>query len=308
MLIPEHGRPVGTVGGGALEHSVIETAGDVLKDEQPRFEGFELTNDDPDQEGGICGGSTRVLIEPYTPSVRDLWAAVDLENLREPGIIVITEVAGNEILQVRRYVTRSESAAHDYPETLKESVEQVWRLGESCTLSKPEGFYLIQLIRPFPVLHIFGAGHVGRAVAQFAHLIDCDVIVYDDREDLANREYFPHAKRIVVKSFADVLEGAEISSHDFVVVMTRGHRNDLELLKMLLTMEIRYLGLLSSERKWSVFSKVLKEEGYSQELIDTVHAPVGLEIASETVPEIAVSIIAQIIQTMRIAAGSGQTG
>ncbi len=113
MLIPKHGRPVGTVGGGALEHSVIETAGDVLKDEQPRFQDFELTNDDPDQEGGICGGSTRVLIEPFTPLLRDLWASVDLENLREPGIIVITEVVGNEILQVRRYVTRSESAVND---------------------------------------------------------------------------------------------------------------------------------------------------------------------------------------------------
>jgi xanthine dehydrogenase accessory factor len=301
MLVPEHGQPLGTVGGGSLEHSVIETARTVLKNEQPRFLSFELTNDNPDQEAGICGGTTRILIEPYTPSLRDLWVAADLEDVHESGIIVITEVAGSDAPQVRRYLTTSDSGVINYPETLQESVAQVWHRGESRSVSTPAGFYLIQLMRPFPILHIFGAGHVGRAVAQLAHLIDWDVIVYDDREDHANREYFPHARRIVVKPFADILDGAQIASLDCAVVTTRGHRGDLQLLRQLLTMEIRYLGLMSSQRKWSVLSNVLKEEGYAQEIIDTVHAPVGLEIASETVPEIAVSIVAQIIQTMRTA-------
>ena len=143
MLVTEHGRPRGTIGGGAIEQAVIDVAHVVLQDGQPRFRGFDLTSDDPDQEVGICGGSTRILIEPYTPSLRDLWTAVDLANLREPGIILITEVVGDDVLQVQRHILLPGSSGGKYPEDLRESVEQVWSRKKSCTLSSPAGFHLI---------------------------------------------------------------------------------------------------------------------------------------------------------------------
>ena len=150
------------------------------------------------------------------------------------------------------------------------------------------------------MLHIFGAGHVGTSVAKLAGFIDLDVTIYDDRTDLANSERFPDAKNIYTDPFPVIVQKTVINPQDYVLIATRGHRNDLEMMRWLITIDFKYLGLVSSRRKWQLLIDKLKEEGVSDEQLDRVHAPVGLNINSETVPEIAVSIIAEIIQESRI--------
>ncbi len=301
MIVPENGRPVGTVGGGRVEHEVIERAKNVMAGDPPVFESFDLTNTDAAAEGGICGGSTRILLEPYTVEIQALWKSMDLLNLREPGVIVVTEVRDGERVSSRRHVIAPDSPAQNLPGAVAQQILSVWESGKSKTLPAPDAFYLLQLIRPLPVLHIFGAGHVGHSVAELAHFIDLDTVVYDDREDLASAERFPHSRRIYAHSFDSLSAEAQISPHDYVLVATRGHKHDLDLLRRLLPLKVAYLGLLSSKRKWRLLSKALLEDGYTPETLKSVRAPVGLEIGSETVPEIAVSIISEIIRSIRTA-------
>ncbi len=295
MLVLEKGRPVGTVGGGRIEHEVIERAKTVMAGDRSAFESFDFTNTDASAEGGICGGSTRILLEPYTIEIQELWRSMDLLNLRERGVIVVTEVSNGERTSTRRYVITTDSSAQSLPGSVAQQIPSVWESGKSKTLSTPEGFYLIQIIRPLPVLHIFGAGHIGLAVAELAHFIDLDTVIYDDREDLAGAERFPHAKRISVHSFDNMPGEAQIAPNDYVLVATRSHQHDLHLLRWLLPLKVAFRALLSSKTKWRLLSKTLAEDGFAHEALRSVHAPVGLEIGSETVPEIAVSIISEII-------------
>lgn len=305
MLVFENGKSIGTVGGGNLEHSVIEMAKSVIANNLPVFETFDLTQTDPSAKGSICGGRTRILIEPYTKKLRDIWKSLDLLNLHKPGVIMVTEVIAGEIVSSQRYVLHPNSSLQAIPDKIAQIIKPVWRSGKSKTLSTPDGFYLIHRISPLPMLHIFGAGHVGHSVAELAHFIDLDTTIYDDREDLANLERFPHARRICVDSFSNMAERAPISQNDYVLVMTRGHQHDLELLRWLLSLKITYLGLLSSKTKWRLLSETLLEEGYTADVLKSIHAPVGLEIKSETVPEIAISIISEIIHSIRTGNRSG---
>jgi len=299
MLVLENGKSIGTVGGGNLEHAVIETAKRVIADNQPVFETFDLTGTDTSAEGGICGGTTRVLIEPYTAKIQDTWKSLDLLNLPGPGVIMVTEVITGKLIASQRYVVYPGSSLPSLPHRIAQAIKPVWESGRSRTLHPRDGFYLIHRILTLPLLHIFGAGHVGHSVAELAHFIDLDTVVYDDREALANAERFPQAKRICLASFSDMAETAQISPNDYVLVATRGHQHDLDLLRWLLPLKVAYLGLLSSKAKLRLLSKTLLEEGYAPEEVASVHAPVGLEIGSETVPEIAVSIISEIIRSFR---------
>ena len=163
----------------------------------------------------------------------------------------------------------------------------------------------VEPVIPDPVLIILGAGHVGKALAKAARFSGFRVTVCDDRPEHANRENIPDAHEIAVHEFADVFERLIIPGHAFIVVATRGHNHDLDAVKASLRTNARYIGLLGSRRKKALLFKALGEAGFSPEDIDRVHIPVGLPINSVTPEEIAVSIMAQVIQKRRENAASG---
>lgn len=299
MLVLEKGPAIGTVGGGLLEHDSIELARQAMDDNQTIWRAFELTNKDPHQEGSICGGTSRVLIEPYTHTLQQLWQSMNLMNLEGTNGVLITTVNSKEPVRSSRYWVADDESMESLPPDLQSHARAARASGRSTAQVIGECYHLFQLISPIPILHIFGAGHVGRAVAELAHFAELDVIVYDDRPDLANPLYFPHARQIIVDDFSLMSDRAPITNRDFVLIMTRGHQHDLQLMQWLLKKQVHYLGLMSSERKWRLLSKQLLSKGYTKNVVDSVQAPVGLPIESETVPEIAVSIIAQIIQVQR---------
>jgi xanthine dehydrogenase accessory factor len=237
-----------------------------------------------------------VLIEPYSSSLQQFWRSIDLLNLEVSDGVLITVVSGDEPVQSERYWVDSDGALASLPSDLQKHVRAV-RASEHRSIGGK--YHLFQLLPPVPVLHIFGAGHVGQAVAEIGHFAELDVVVYDDRPDLANPQHFPYARQIIVDDFSVLPTRAHISSRDYVLVMTRGHQHDLQLLQWLLPEQVRYLGLMSSKRKWRLLANTLLDEGFSQDAVDSVRAPVGLSIESETVPEIAVSIIAEIIHVHR---------
>ena len=164
----------------------------------------------------------------------------------------------------------------------------------------------IEPIIPDPVLVILGAGHVGKALAKAARFSGFRVLICDDRSEHANRENIPDAHEILVHEFVDIFEGLIIPEHAYIVVATRGHNHDLDAVKAsLLRTKARYIGLLGSRRKKALVFRALEEAGFSPEEIGRVQIPVGLPINSVTPEEIAISIMAQVIQKRRENAASG---
>ena len=157
----------------------------------------------------------------------------------------------------------------------------------------------IEPVLPEPLLIILGAGHVGKALTTMARFAGFRVTVVDDRQEYANRENIPDAGEIMVHDFATVFSEMPLAEGSFIVIATRGHNHDLEALRAALGTDAVYVGLLGSRRKRALLFKTLADEGYSQADIDRVIIPVGLAIGSVTPEEIAVSIMAQIIQKRR---------
>jgi len=150
-----------------------------------------------------------------------------------------------------------------------------------------------------PHLVILGAGHVGRTLAKLARFTGFRVTVVDDRAEFANQENIPDAHDLIVHEFERAFEQVLVENGTFIVVATRGHNHDLDAVKAALRTPAFYIGLLGSKRKRALLRKSLADSGFSPADIDRVIIPVGMEIDSVTPEEIAVSIMAQIIQKRR---------
>jgi xanthine dehydrogenase accessory factor len=153
----------------------------------------------------------------------------------------------------------------------------------------------IEPIEPSPELFVVGAGHVGFHLANLAHEVGFRVHVIDDREKFANRERFPHAAEVVSEDIPAWIARAALPPHAYVVIVTRGHTNDLEALRALAPRDLRYLGLIGSRAKVARIYDELLSSAIPADVLRQVHAPIGLDIGAVTPQEIAVSILAELI-------------
>jgi xanthine dehydrogenase accessory factor len=157
----------------------------------------------------------------------------------------------------------------------------------------------IEPIEGTPVLCLFGAGHVAQPLARMAKACGFRVELADDRVKFANPERFPEADLIVVDAFAAAASKMTLGPNSYAVVVTRGHKGDGEALRAVLGRGLRFVGLLGSRPKVVHVLAALREQGLDPGELATVHAPLGLEIGAETPPEIAVSILAEMIAVRR---------
>ena len=160
--------------------------------------------------------------------------------------------------------------------------------------------YLIEPYFPEPHLIVLGGGHIAKPLAQFGARVGFLVTVIDDRPSFANKERFPDAKKVICESFDKCFNLLDINESAFVVIVTRGHRHDMDCLKQVLKYNTAYVGMIGSKRRIKGVKDQLLSEGYCQELLDNVNAPIGLEIGAVTPEEIAISIIAQVISYRRL--------
>jgi xanthine dehydrogenase accessory factor len=150
-----------------------------------------------------------------------------------------------------------------------------------------------------PVCYICGAGHVGHAVSKIASLAGFATVIVDDRAQFANRERFPEASRLYAEEWEKNFAQLEPNEFSYIVITTRGHKDDMNVLRWAVGTRARYIGLIGSKRKVLEIYKVLEEEGAPRERLERVHAPIGLEIGALTPEEIAVSIVAEMIAVRR---------
>lgn len=165
----------------------------------------------------------------------------------------------------------------------------------SCKLPTVHNGFFIERIVSSPTLVICGGGHVGVQLAKVAEIIGFQTIVIDERNEFANAERFPYAKSIINLPFNQALKEIDIPNAYYVIV-TRGHQDDLLCLELILRKDFTYCGMIGSHKKVSIVLKELASRGFSSDLLSRIHAPIGLDISANTPEEIAVSIIAEIIQ------------
>jgi xanthine dehydrogenase accessory factor len=156
----------------------------------------------------------------------------------------------------------------------------------------------IDPLMPAPRLHLIGAGHVAFHLAKAAADAGFHIHVVDDREKFANAERFPLAD-VAVAPIPEWLESAQLPASAYVVILTRGHQHDLDAMRALAPRDLKYLGLIGSRAKIARICDALLEEGMPVEVLERVHAPVGLEIGAVTPGEIAISILAELIAVRR---------
>jgi xanthine dehydrogenase accessory factor len=160
----------------------------------------------------------------------------------------------------------------------------------------------VEPILPQPNLYIFGGGHISSALARAAGAAGFTITVADDREAFSNTERFPMADKLYISyedAFAKILPNAS----SYLLIVTRGHKDDMRVLAWAVRTDARYIGMIGSKRKVLSVYKALEKEGYSPEEFERVHAPVGLDIGALTPEEIAVSIAAELIAVRRNAGG-----
>src|SRR5215210_2671685 len=153
----------------------------------------------------------------------------------------------------------------------------------------------IEPIEPSPELYIIGAGHVGTHLANLAQEVGFHVHIVDDREKFANRDRFPTATEVLTEDIPAWLARTTLIPNAYVVIVTRGHTNDLEALRALAPRDLRYLGLIGSRAKVARIYDALTADGMPAQHLKKVHAPIGLDIGAVTPQEIAVSILAELI-------------
>lgn len=303
------GLVAGTVGGGLLEARVEAIAGEALRDGKARLVSFRLDADPADMEGAICGGSARVLIDPGVGGERAVFErALDGFRKRRHGFLatLIVPGQGDFVSVERRFIgvgsvsaPRNEALSLDAdtfagvgPAILAAALED----GRPRLVKSESRLIFLESVRPLPRLVIAGAGHVGRAVARLGSLLDWSVTVIDDRPEFANADNVPEANEIIVGDIGESVRRIEDSTENYFVIVTRGHQKDAEALRAAIGRPAAYVGMIGSKRKIEIMHCEFLESGWATaEAWAGVHAPIGVEIGSKTVEEIAVSIAAELV-------------
>ena len=308
MLVHADGSQSGTLGGGCVEAEVKRRALLSLNESGAAAEvmSFCLDDDYGWDDGLICGGRMSMLVSPirnaetgsrhedrYYRIYRDLIesghgcteiVALSASNM-PPGSRYLFDAIGSLVAQLADAPPSSEILAGLKP------------LPQRPRPSVQKGFAYLPAL-PRITLLIVGGGHVGQAVAELASSVDFDIWVLDDREKYASRERFPSAQKRLVGDIGGTLKEIvnDIDSGMYCLIVTRGHNHDEEALYHLARTGAGYVGMIGSRRKIKLIYDDLRAKGISDEALAKVHAPLGLNIGSQTVPEIAISIVAELIQ------------
>lgn len=188
------------------------------------------------------------------------------------------------------------------PVDVKHWIDAVFNSDQSCStktfLNEKGTVYRLvaEIISNRPTLFIFGAGHVGQALALISALLGYEVIVIDDRPEFASRKRLPDSRiQLIVRDFARAVETLNMNSRSAAVIVTRGHQFDEICLENLLRSEVGYLGMIGSKRRVISILKRLSQRGFTDSELSKVHAPIGLSIGARSPQEIAIAIIAEII-------------
>jgi xanthine dehydrogenase accessory factor len=305
MVVGADGTPYGTIGGSLLEEAVIRESKKVLSSGKSKILYYDLSGKDADAPDMICGGTSELLLD-YIPAIEENLAFFrHWYELVQRGkeFYFLTHLKGtSDSLQILHHallhsdgsIIGDKSSSEIEIENLKPELHNV---SSTYVLTFKDTRVLVDRIRKIKTLYCFGAGHVAVPTAHLAALVGFRVVVIDDRREFANAERFPEADNIaIIRDFNHALDRLEIDEDSFIVILTRGHEYDREVLEQSLKTTAGYIGMISSKRKRATIYAALMAEGIEQERLEKVHSPIGIDIGGDTPEEIAVSIVAELIK------------
>lgn len=308
-LIGSSGLIAGTIGGGKTEFKVIEEAKLRLQTKKSGMFTFELRGDIASGSESICGGSMIILIDA-TPE-RHLPVFTRLKNSldqRQGGVLLTLADASDsgDVKIVRQWIAEENQTLEQELKNLRPAVSEMLQNvhAESVrtipfngmeTLAK--GCGLIERIVPNPSLIIAGAGHVGQALAHLGKFLGFSVTVWDDRPEYADPLKIADADVVLTGPMEESLSKVSIQNDCYVVIVTRGHKTDGEVLRQVIGSDAAYIGMMGSKAKIAKMKTLFFENGWATPAQwSRIHTPVGLDIGAQTVEEIAISIAAELVK------------
>ena len=281
MLAGDGGRLLGTVGGGCVEADVLQAAADAQVRRAPALVTHHLNADLAGDLGLSCGGTVEIFVEPL---------------VAEPAYVAALQAAAAADAGVVTTATLWDGA--NGPVKTFEPLPPDARAGVPAALSADRRF-VVERFTLAPRVLVFGAGHVGAAIARAAAAAGFRVVVIDDRQEYADPARFNGETTVLAGGVEDALARFPLTARDAVVVATRGHRHDALIVERVAPSPAGYVGLLGSRRKQAVLSKALTAAGVPAESLARIRVPVGLPIGAETPEEIAVSVVAELVAWRR---------
>jgi xanthine dehydrogenase accessory factor len=301
----------GTVGGGLVENKVQKLAQTRSRTKESCYIKIQLNNNISDKEAAICGGEISILIDADPEKYLTVFEEIKKSlSERDPGVLItIVKLCSEKQVIINRYwKTLKNKPALDVSVVTK--IEQ--EIKDILSLSDPENFkqvemlvpgekqpslVLLEPVFPLPQLVIAGAGHIGKSLSHLGKMLDFEVTIIDDRQEYANSDNLPDADHVIVQDIGEAVEKIEKKGDTFIVIVTRGHNDDAKALKTCIGSDAGYVGMIGSKGKVAKIHAEFIQKGWTtEEQWERIYSPVGLDIKSKTVEEIAVSIAAQLIQ------------
>lgn len=322
MLVKQGGIvSLGTVGGGCMEGDVVLHANRLYDSGKAEVLTFHLNEDDIDQ-GLICGGALDVLIEPLTKQHIPLFR--EIKAVRDEGDdgVLLTIVGHDGIVKRKEFIKIHTASEEDYPPErpfkvsvssgragsngfmddlvlISKHVLKSHHRNETYRHTLTDGEAILEPITGAPSLIIFGGGHVSKYISRAAAMVGFRVTIIDDRPTFASRQRFPEAARVLAVDYLDAFTQLTMKSSTYIVIVTRGHRHDEEILERALQTSSKYIGMIGSRRKVMTTYEHLIERGTPVETLKRVHAPMGIELGAITAEEIGISVVAELIKIRR---------
>lgn len=322
MIVRRSGATVGTVGGGCGEAQVWRTALQVLDTGASQGISVDLTEEVHLEAAGACGGTMELWVEPWlgeveSPDARVARLLAESQGRRQSVVLAtVAAGSGSSCPSARRAVVSTEAVLLS---GLGPVLPEGWLLREAAAALELEGGRFatyeaaaqgphdelatvrlwLEPVKPPPRLMVLGAGHIALPLVAMGRLLGFQVAVLDDRAAFANRERFPEADIVLAADFGDGIRRLGVDRDSYVVLVTRGHRHDVECLRQLVGRESAYLGMIGSRRRVKGVFDLLQREGAPVEGLRRLHAPIGLDLGARTPAEIALSIVAEIVKVRR---------
>ncbi len=303
MFVGEDGKIYGTIGGGSLEFNVFKEAMAHMGKQNPQMIHIKMDSEEVLDKHMICGGNVDVFLEPVIKKYDEIYRHLGYMDKTSADGVLITQFKNKKILKTiiekNDDIFDSEINENTFGFEIGEDEKKLFQERLNGTNLYVTDEILIETLNHLPKLYIFGAGHISQFIVKFAKTVGFYVVVIDDRTEFANKERFPKADEILVKPIPDVFNSLQFTGNEFVVIVTRGHQFDADVLRESLKRDTKYVGMIGSKRKVKMIFDRMKECGFSDDITSKVYSPIGLSINAETPQEIAVSIVAELIMVKR---------
>lgn len=316
IFINGENQSAGSIGGGKLEEIVKKSFQEFIDTDHARVLEFSLSENEAESLEMICGGNVTVLVEPFLPQQIQLAemisSIVASQDIQQNGWILSQVPSQNESIAVKTCFVFSgaEMVGNFHPHVKMEAglLSAVGFDNDPAELFKVnankmqeiqagEETYVIEPIGRISQVIIIGAGHIAQKLAPLTRLVGFFTTVMDDRPEYITPERFPQAdRRVILPDFENALENVEVEADCYLVIVTRGHSSDKSVLRQALQTKAGYIGMIGSRRKIALTYEALRKDGLREEDLAKIHAPIGLSIGAVTPEEIAISIVAELIE------------